>query len=144
MARKDESKTTDRLKEYLKESNLKDEKKFSQLDNLDFYLDFTASEAAVITKVRTLLMLPKQQYYPSYIKEFQDNEFTQFICDLVKYGNEKISWDKITHANEEGRKYREKEIERRKRSKLKALQQQRASLEEEEKKIAKELGLFEG
>ena len=129
------------LMEYLKESNLKDEKKFSRLDNLEVYIDFTASEAAVITKVRTLKMLPKQQYYPSYIKEFRENELTQFICDIVKYGNEDIIWDKIVHANEEGKKYREKEIERRERSKLKLIEKQIKDLEDAKNRLKGDLGL---
>ncbi len=142
MKNDDNSKTSERLIKYLEESSLKDEKKFSRLDNLESYLNFTASEAAIITKVRTLKVLPKQKYYPSYIKEFQDNELTQFICDLIKYGNEKISWDKIEHANEDGIKYRGKEIERRKKSELKVIQKRKEKLEEEQRKIEKELGLF--
>lgn len=141
MKKKDDGKTTTRLKEYLIESNLKDEKKFSRLDNIEEYLNFTASEAAVITKVRTLRVLPKQQYYPSFIKEFHDNELTQFICDLVKYGNENISWEKIVNANEEGKKYREKEIERRERSKLRMIEKQIKDLEDAKEKLKGDLNL---
>lgn len=140
MTKQDDSKAKEKLMSYLEDLNLKDEKKFPNLNNLEFYINHTASEAAVITKVRTLKMVPKQQYYPSYIKEFNENEYTQFICDLVKYGNEKINWEKIVHANEEGKKYRKKEIEKREKAKLIALEDQIKKLEEEKNKLQGELG----
>lgn len=140
-----EDKTIENLIEYLKESNLKDKKKFPKLQNekIEFYTDFTASEAAVITKVRTLKMLPKIQYYPSYIKEFNDNELTQFICDLVKYGNEKINWEKIEHANEAGKKYREEEIKRRNRSQLRALEEREKAIQKEKEKLKQQLNMMD-
>lgn len=144
MKQKDD-KTVENLIVYLNESNLKDKKRFPRLqsEELAFYTDFTASEAAVITKVRTLKMLPKIQYYPSYINEFNENELTQFICDLVKYGNEKINWEKIEHANEVGKKYREEEIKRRKRTQLRALEERERAIQEEKEKLKQQLDMLD-
>lgn len=134
------SKAKTKLMEYMQDLNLKNDKKYPKSDDAGYYADFTAPEAAVISKLRTLKMHPKQQYYPSYIKEFTDNELTQFICDLIKYGNEKIDWDKVVHANEQGAKYREKEIERKTREKINIIQRQKKKLLEEEDKLRQELG----